>query len=68
MRSRVVGDGVLDWTDILRRLREVGYDGYLSLEYEYRWHPDDLPDPAEGFARSARALRDILYAIGVAER
>ena len=68
VRSRVVGDGVLDWTDILRRLREVGYDGYLSLEYEYRWHPDDLPDPAEGFARSARALRDILYAIGVAER
>ncbi|MHB8394387.1 MAG: sugar phosphate isomerase/epimerase family protein [Candidatus Dormibacteria bacterium] len=59
VRSRVVGDGILDWLDILTRLDDQGYDGYLSLEYEYRWHPDDLPDPAEGFRRSADYLRAV---------
>lgn len=60
VRSRVVGDGILDWSAILAMLRSEGYDGYLSLEYEYRWHPQDLPAPQEGIARSVRALRRLL--------
>lgn len=57
VRSRVLGDGELDWTAILSDLLATGYDGHLSLEYEYRWHPQDLPDPREGFTRGAAALR-----------
>ncbi|WP_406021658.1 sugar phosphate isomerase/epimerase [Nocardioides sp. NBC_00850] len=60
VRSRVVGDGVVPWGDILATLARLGYDDVLSLEYEYRWHPQDLPDPAVGFARSAAVVRAAL--------
>lgn len=60
VRSRVIGDGELDWADIMTRLLATGYAGAVSLEYEYRWHPQDLPEPAEGFRRGAEALRRIL--------
>ncbi|MBG6218686.1 sugar phosphate isomerase/epimerase [Arthrobacter sp. CAN_A6] len=58
--SRVVGDGSLDWPRALRRLREIGYNDVLSLEYEYRWHPQDLDDPEIGFRRGAEHLRALL--------
>lgn len=61
--SRVVGDGSLDWPHILRRLRGVGYDDVLSLEYEYRWHPQDLDVPEVGFRRGAEYLRSLLLDI-----
>lgn len=61
--SRVVGDGALDWPRALRRLHEVGYDDVLSLEYEYRWHPQDLDDPEYGFRRGAQHLRTLLSQI-----
>ena len=60
VRSRVVGDGITDWPAILADLREGGYDGYLSMEYEYRWHPQDLPSPEEGFRRGAEYLRRVV--------
>src|SRR6478752_700312 len=60
VQSRVVGDGILPWADILTSLHTLGYDDTLTLEYEYRWHPQDLPEPAIGFARSAAALRALL--------
>ncbi|QRP46020.1 sugar phosphate isomerase/epimerase [Amycolatopsis sp. FDAARGOS 1241] len=66
VRSRVVGEGILPWAEILRAIRHQGYDEVLSLEYEYRWHPQDLPPPAEGFARSARALRSLVAEAGLA--
>ena len=40
-----------------------GLDDVLSLEYEYRWHPQDLPDPAVGFKDSALALRRMLATV-----
>jgi sugar phosphate isomerase/epimerase len=67
VRSRVVGDGVVPWAGILSSLSALGYDDVLSLEYEYRWHPDDLPEPAVGFARSAAALRALLAQPSAAE-
>lgn len=60
VRSRVVGEGVVPWNAILAALAKLGYDDVLSLEYEYRWHPQDLPDPAVGFARSADVIRAAL--------
>jgi L-ribulose-5-phosphate 3-epimerase len=60
VRSRVVGEGVVPWGGILKSLSTLGYDDVLSLEYEYRWHPQDLPEPVVGFTRSAAALRALL--------
>lgn len=61
IRSRVPGDGVLEWDKILSTLiQKTGYNAYLSLEYEYRWHPDDLPRPEEGFKLGAERIRNIL--------
>ncbi len=60
VQSRPVGDGVMDWKAILGKLHAAGYDGYLSLEYEYRWHPQDLPPPDVGFPRSASVVRSLL--------
>lgn len=63
IRSRVVGEGTVPWPLIIAELARRGYDDVLSLEYEYRWHPQDLPEPAVGFAASARAVRSILSSL-----
>jgi sugar phosphate isomerase/epimerase len=55
--SRIIGDGILDWNAIVTALAASGYDGSYSLEYEYRWNPEDLPEPAVGFPESTRRLR-----------
>jgi sugar phosphate isomerase/epimerase len=60
VRSRVLGTGVLPWPQILAALLRHGYDDLLSIEYEYRWHPQDLPAPEDGFRESAAALRGML--------
>lgn len=60
--SRVVGSGILPWPAILSELIRRGYDDILALEYEYRWHPQDLPAPEVGFKQSAQVLRSMLAA------
>lgn len=66
VRSRVVGDGIIDWRGIIAQLTARGYTGYLSVEYEYRWHPQDLPAPEEGIGRSVAMLRQYLAEAGQA--
>lgn len=61
VRSRVVSEGILDWYAILSYLvHSAEYRGSLSLEYEYRWHPYDLPEPETGFRNGANAIRRFL--------
>lgn len=60
IRSRVVGTGIVPWPAIIEELVRHGYDDVLTLEYEYRWHPQDLPDPEVGFKDSAETIRSIL--------
>lgn len=55
--TRIVGEGILPWKEILQGIKDSGYSGWLSLEYERRWHPDDIPDASEGMKKSA----DYLY-------
>lgn len=57
--TRIVGEGVLKWPEILRMVKDCGYDGWLSLEYERRWHPDDIPDASIGMKKSLEYLRKI---------
>jgi L-ribulose-5-phosphate 3-epimerase len=58
--SRIPGEGILPWDKIIRLLNDTGYDGYLSLEYERRWHPKDLPLAEIGMKQGAHYLHDIL--------
>jgi sugar phosphate isomerase/epimerase len=57
-----VGDGIVPWPGIIGALVRDGYRGCLSLEYERRWFPDQLPPAEEGLARSRDALRALLKA------
>ena len=57
--TRIVGQGVLEWPQILAAMKSHGYDGWLSLEYERRWHPDDIPDASIGMKQSADYLKSI---------
>lgn len=58
--TRIVGEGIVPWPEILKTVKDQGYDGWLSLEYERRWHPDDIPDASIGMKKSIEYLRGIL--------
>ena len=58
--TRIVGEGIVPWVEILPALKEIDYDGYLSLEYERRWHPMDIPIADEGMKKSADYIRAII--------
>jgi sugar phosphate isomerase/epimerase len=51
-----LGDGLLDVAAVLAALREVGYDGYLSVEHE----PDDY-DPTAEIVRSRELVERLLH-------
>ena len=58
--TRIIGEGVIPWPEILKLIRAQGYDGWLSMEYERRWHPDDIPDASIGMKKGADYLKSIL--------
>ena len=58
--TRIVGEGVVPWPEILKSVKEHGYDGWLSMEYERRWHPDDIPDASIGMKKGADYLKKLL--------
>ncbi len=60
VKSRIPGEGILDWPAILRELADSGYDGWLSLEYERRWQTIDLPEASLGMPRAAAYIRSCL--------
>lgn len=62
--SKIPGDGVLDWPAILRGLKGIGYDGWLSLEYERRWGKQDLPVATEGLPVCVERLRRWMAELG----
>lgn len=54
-RYRLPGNGDLDWRRIAGALRDIGYDGPISIENEDAHHPG-----LDGVARAARHLRRCL--------
>ncbi len=62
-RAMPIGDGVIPWPEMLSGLRAAGFDGDLSLEYETRWVPEQLPEPAIGLKRSRDHLHRCLDAL-----
>lgn len=41
--ARLMGEGTIPWKDFFAELVRSGYDGTMSDEYEYYWHPEELP-------------------------
>ena len=54
-RYRLPGNGELDWPAIITALRDIGYDGAISIEQE-----DDLDPGYDAVARSARYLHEVV--------
>lgn len=59
---RPAGEGSVPWRTILHALREGGYAGHVSIEYERRWHPSILPPARAGLAEELKRLRGMLSA------
>lgn len=53
-----VGEGVVPWLEIMRRLPEKKY--YISFEYEKRWYPEQLEDAAVGLPKCIKYIREAL--------
>ncbi|MGE3911544.1 MAG: sugar phosphate isomerase/epimerase family protein [Chloroflexota bacterium] len=58
-RCRPLGEGIVPWTEIVPALLATGYDSMLSIEYERKWHPEDLPEASVGLPREIAYLRGL---------
>ena len=47
-QSCLMGEGTVNWEEVFPALKEIGYTGYISDEYEKLWYPDLLPDAEIG--------------------
>jgi sugar phosphate isomerase/epimerase len=54
-----MGEGDVPLARMLDLLRERGYDGWISLEWEKRWHPE-IANPEDVFPQYACKLRELL--------
>jgi len=53
-----MGDGEAEVRECLKLLRGIGYDGYISFEWEKRWHPE-IAEPEEAFPRYVKFMRGL---------
>jgi sugar phosphate isomerase/epimerase len=63
IRNVLPGEGQVDLGRALRLLTAAGYSGYLSFEWEKKWHPE-LADAEIAFPHTIRYLRSLLSAKG----
>ncbi len=54
----LVGEGDIPLQDIFHCLKKGGYDGWLTLEWEKKWHPD-IPEPEVAFPQFVKAVRPL---------
>jgi sugar phosphate isomerase/epimerase len=55
----LAGQGQIDLPRVIELLRSIGFDGFLSLEHEKKWHPE-LAEPEVAFAHYAQYMRTLL--------
>jgi len=55
----LLGDGDIPVLECLRELKKIGYDGYVSVEWEKRWRPE-IVDPEIAFPQYAAKMREYL--------
>jgi sugar phosphate isomerase/epimerase len=63
-RQTLLGLGVIPLREIVSALRERSYEGWLSVEWEKKWHPD-LEEPEVALPQHADKLREYLAAANV---
>jgi len=56
MLPRLIGEGDLPLAEANEALRAIHYDGWICLETEKRWHPQDAPDPEASLPQFARYM------------
>ncbi len=54
-----IGNGDIPNREALKILKDLGYNGYLSYEWEKVWQPD-LPEPEEAFPQYVEKMRKYL--------
>ena len=57
LKYTAIGDGFVNWKEVLSILHEINYKGLLTVEYE-----GDLP-PEEGISRSLSSLNSLISAV-----
>lgn len=55
----LVGQGEFPLADCVKILKSGGYDGYLTLEWEKKWHPE-LDEPEIAYPEFVRVMKDLL--------
>lgn len=60
--TTLLGEGEVPVREMLRALASRGYQGYLSVEWEKKWHPE-IPEPEVALPQHARVLRAYLQEI-----
>lgn len=58
----LLGEGDIPVVDCLRELEKLRYDGWVSVEWEKRWHPE-IADPEIAFPQYALKMREYLAQI-----
>lgn len=54
----VVGEGVVPWLEIMRKLSDREY--CISFEYEKRWYPEQIEDAVTGLPRCIKYITEAL--------
>ncbi len=57
-RLTEIGEGEIPLEAIAKTLIDGGYDGYISLEWEKKWHPE-LSEPEEAFPKFVAYMKKI---------
>ncbi|RKY65676.1 MAG: sugar phosphate isomerase/epimerase [Candidatus Latescibacterota bacterium] len=55
----LIGGGDLPLEEIFRVLKQGGYSGYLTLEWEKKWHPE-IEEPEKAFPGFVRFMRGLI--------
>ena len=58
--SCLMGEGTVKWAEVLEALKEIGYTGYVSDEYEKFWYPELLPDAEIGMKHNLEFCKKYL--------
>lgn len=57
------GEGDIPFAEAVQLLAETGFDGWLSLEWEKKWHPE-LDAPEVAFPKYIATMRQMLSSLG----
>ncbi|MFC4777014.1 sugar phosphate isomerase/epimerase family protein [Paenibacillus sp. GCM10023252] len=56
----LIGEGSVPVSAIVQFMKQGGYDGWLSLEYEKKWFPDNLEEPEVSLPAYIAYMRSLL--------